>query len=309
MKFAGTALRWILTAGLLTIALKQAEPSEWIPVFARVSWLWFAGAALCMAGIVLINSFKWKILLDAQGCHPGFLRILYHYAVGYFFNSFITGTGDIKRAASMGAEQNNIPKVTASVLAERWTGVLGQLGLAFCTISAFTLKNQSIWPIAIGAAIVVFGLAAVYFWFENYDREIPVHSKGIVALISRIRSAMSVYKGKRRIWWICMALSFAGPLLLVVIHILLAKSLSIPGSAWAMLILIPTVSVFAQLPITINGFGLQDYFMIVLFKHTLMPAEALALSIAFHALRLGVGATGGLIFAFLPNLGLKHDQK
>jgi len=49
--------------------------------------------------------------------------------------------------------------------------------------------------------------------------------------------------------------------------------------------------------------GLQDYFMVTLLHGALGPGQAMALSMAFHALRLSVGASGGLLFVLTPDLG------
>ena len=308
MKFLWAIARWALTLGLLGLALYQAPLQEWIPQLRHMHPGWVLLSALSMAAIVCVNSWKWHILLKVQGMHPGYVRVLYHYAVGYFFNSFITGTGDIKRATDMGQEQNSMPQAMASVLAERWTGVIGQIGLACCTISMVLFHTLSVWPIAITAVCIVIVLFVVYMWFEKAPDPENVPPHGLLALIYRIRQAMAVYKGHRRIWWRCVAISFVGPSLLVLIHITLSRALGFAPNTMAMIIFIPTISVFAQLPITINGFGIQDYFMVTLFQDTFSPAQAMALSMAFHALRLCVGACGGILFALFPNCGLKDKN-
>ncbi|MBQ7568629.1 flippase-like domain-containing protein [bacterium] len=304
MKSYSGLARWLLTIGLLSWAFYQVPLSEWLPLIRHLHPAWVIAAGISMGAIVSINSWKWYILLRLQGLRPTYSSAIYHYAVGYFFNSFITGTGDIKRAADMGREQDALPQAIASVLAERWTGVIGQLGLAFCTVSVILFHNYQIWPVVCSALILVISLIAIYVWFENVKdstAEPPAH--GWRRWLHQVRVAMSVYKGHRRIWWWCLFLSLLGPLLLVLIHIELAYALSFQVSPLAMLLFIPTVSVFAQLPITINGFGLQDYFMVTLLQGTLTPAEALALSMVFHALRLSVGACGGVLYAVRPTQG------
>lgn len=308
MKFAGAILRWILTLGLLLCAFYQAPPKQWIPLFSGIHWTWLSAAIGAMASIVLVNTWKWHILLGTQGLKTSYSRALYHYAVGYFFNSFITGTGDIKRATDLGKENKAVAESLASVLAERWTGVIGQVGLAGCTLSVALLQTPAVWPIAVCSLLMVAMLAILYMWFEGAKHGRQPSGEGLWCWVYRVRLALSIYKGHRALWWTCLALSFVGPLLLVVIHICLAHALGIQVDYWAMLVFVPTVSVFSQLPVTINGFGLQDYFMITLFAGAFTPAEALAISMVFHALRLGVGTTGGLIYALAPRLGLSAEQ-
>ena len=302
MKRLGAVARWGLTIILLGLALRQVPLGEWLPQLGHLRLGWLLAAAFSMACIVGINAWKWHILLKVQRLKPRYSRVLYHYAVGYFFNSFVTGTGDIKRAADMGREQGSMPRAVASVLAERWTGVIGQMGLACCTVSAVLWHSLNVWPIVITAVLLVAALVAVYMWFEKTpERDFNASAPGWRTWLYRVRLAMSVYRGHRRTWWGCLGLSVIGPLLLVLIHLELAYALGYQPSAWAMLLLVPTISVFAQLPITINGFGIQDYFMVTLFQGTLTSAQALALSMVFHALRLCVGACGGLLFALNPS--------
>jgi len=310
MRSLGVAARWLVTAALLAVALYQAPPQQWLPVLSSVRWEWMAVAALLMAVIVVVNTWKWGLLLGVQGIRPGFLRLLYHYAVGYFFNSFITGTGDLKRATDLGREQAALPEAMASVLAERWTGVLGQVALASATIlAAFTQDPGALWPLTLTAGGLCAALVLGYLWFEDARPGSPRSPKGLAAWVHRLRLAVGAYRGQRRVWWSCLGLSLVGPLLLVLIHIVLAEALGVSAPARALLLFVPTVSVFAQLPITINGFGLQDYFMVTLLRGTLDPARAMALSLAFHALRLATGASGGLLYALVPSLGQAHAQR
>ncbi len=310
MKRVSLAARWLLTAALLTVALRQAPPQQWLPVLRQVQWDWMAVAALLMAVIVAINTWKWRLLLEVQGLRPGFARLLYHYAVGYFFNSFITGTGDLKRATDLGREQGALPQAMASVLAERWTGIIGQVALASTTIlAAFMNDPRALWPLTLTSGGLCAALVLGYLWFEDARPRTTRTPRGLAAWVHRLRLAVGAYRGQRGVWWSCLALSLAGPLLLVLIHVVLAVALGIHPPLLAMLLFVPTVSVFAQLPVTINGFGLQDYFMVTLLRGTLDPAQAMALSLLFHALRLATGASGGLLFVLTPNLGRPRERK
>jgi len=297
-------VRWLLTAGLLAVVLTQAPPDQWLPTLTRVRWAPLSLAGLMMAGIVLVNTWKWSLLLEVQGIRPGFLRLAYHYTVGYFFNSFLTGTGDLKRATDLGREQEALPQVMASVLAERWSGTVGQLALASVTLLVAFLRNpEALWPLTLASAGLCAALVLGYLWFESARPGGSRSGKGLMEWLHRLRLAVGAYRGQRRVWWGCLVLSLVAPLALVGIHVLLARALDLDAPLLALLLFVPTVSVFAQLPVTINGFGLQDWFMVTLLGETMTPAQAMALSMLFHALRLATGASGGVLYALAPNLG------
>jgi len=297
-------VRWALTIGLLALVLAQAPPEQWLPTLTRVRWTPLILAGLMMAGIVLVNTWKWSLLLEVQGVRPGFLRLTCHYTVGYFFNSFLTGTGDLKRATDLGREQEALPQVMASVLAERWSGTVGQVALASVTLLAAFLRNpEALWPLTLASAGLCAALVLGYLWFESARPQGSRSGKGLMEWLHRLRLAVGAYRGQRRVWWGCLVLSLVAPLALVGIHALLARALDLHPPLVALLLFVPTVSVFAQLPVTINGFGLQDWFMVTLLGETMTPAQAMALSMLFHALRLATGASGGVLYALAPNLG------
>jgi len=253
---------------------------------------------------VLVNTWKWSLLLEVQGVRPGFLRLAYHYTVGYFFNSFLTGTGDLKRATDLGREQEALPQVMASVLAERWSGTVGQVALASVTLLvAFLRDPEALWPLTLASAGLCTALVLGYLWFEGARPGGSRSGRGLMEWLHRLRLAVGAYRGQRKVWWGCLALSLVAPLALVGIHALLARALDLHPALLALLLFVPTVSVFAQLPVTINGFGLQDWFMVTLLGETMTPAQAMALSMLFHALRLATGASGGVLYALVPNLG------
>lgn len=301
---AAAILRWLLTAGLLALVLTQVPPDQWLPTLTRVHWLPLGLAGLTMAGIVLVNTWKWSLLLEVQGIRPGFARLAYHYAVGYFFNSFLTGTGDLKRATDLGREQEALPQVMASVLAERWSGTVGQVALASVTLlAAFLRAPEALWPLTLASAGLCAALVLGYLWFEGVRPGGRRSGTGFTEWLHRLRLAVGAYRGRRTVWWGCLVVSLVAPLALVGIHALLARALGLSPPLLPLLLFVPTVSVFAQLPVTINGFGLQDWFMVTLLGEAMTPAQAMALSMLFHALRLATGVGGGLLYALAPNLG------
>ncbi|MBQ7502817.1 flippase-like domain-containing protein, partial [bacterium] len=128
-------------------------------------------------------------------------------------------------------------------------------------------------------------------------------SNSFIKYLWNIQKAFTVYRSNRLFLISGLLLGFVGPITLVIVHFFLVKALGMQLSLTSLFFYIPTVSIFAQLPITVNGFGLQDYFMVQFLGSSLTPASALTLSIAFHAVRLGIGIIGGLFYISFPRLG------
>lgn len=303
-----TTGRWSLTALLLAVALYQAPPGQFARHFREIDPLWAGVAALMMVAIVLVATWKWSLLLAVHRVRPGFVRLLYYYAVGYFFNSFLTGSGDLKRAADLGAEQGRIPEVFASVLAERWTGVMGQLGLASATLLVASLRYPGLRPLLLVCAGLGVAAAGGYLWMENARPPRAPAAGGlffaVTSWIHGVRRALAVYRDHRGLVAWALLLSLAGPILLVLIHWALGRALHLDLPLLLLFFFVPTISVFAQLPVAVNGLGVQDVSMISLLGlGGIAGGVAMALSVAFHLLRLGVGGGGGVLYALAPELG------
>ncbi len=300
-KFAATLALFYLTFRLVGKPLAQ-WPLLIESLHISLSELAIALALLLLT--VLVNSGKWILTLKTPLRVPISLgRALYYYCVGYFFNSFITGSGDIKRAFDLGKESRRISQAWASVTLDRWSGVIGQLVVTFISLQMAANLVPALrflsWLCALGIVFLLIGFYAV--------ASLPLHHRPTAKLwltCWRLQRAFAAYKKRPLLLVACLLLSLISPLLLVAAHLALAKGLNIGVSAQTLFYYVPTVSVFAQMPITINGFGLQDYCMVSLLQNKMDSAQALTLSIAFHITRLATGALCGLVYSLLPNLGL-----
>lgn len=300
-KLAATLALFYLTFRLIDKPLTQ-WPSLIESLHLSLSQLAIALAMLLLT--VLVNSAKWILTLRIPFHIPISLsRTLYYYCVGYFFNSFITGSGDIKRAFDLGRESGRVSQAWASVMLDRWSGVIGQLALTFFSLQMAanlvpTLRFFS-WLCAIGIVFLLIGFYIV--------ASLPLHKRPTTKLwlaCWRLQRSFAAYKKRPWLLLTCLFLSLISPLLLVAAHFALAKGLNISVSAQALFYYIPAVSVFAQMPITVNGFGLQDYCMVSILQNQMDSVQAFTLSLAFHIARLATGAICGLIYSFFPNLGI-----
>ncbi|MGM9992652.1 MAG: lysylphosphatidylglycerol synthase transmembrane domain-containing protein [Candidatus Bruticola sp.] len=302
--WAATALRLTATLALIGFTLKLiGRPlKEWPSLIEsmHLSPAWLSIAFIILMATVVINSYKWLLTMQAQKMRISFFRAICGYCAGYFFNTFITGSGDIKRAIDSGHDSGHFSQAWASVMLDRWSGVIGQLLLAFISLQTAAQLAPALsflsWLCMLG---IVMLLAAFYIFSLLPLRQRPQGHKLRLACW-RIQRAFSLYKDNHRLLLICLFLSLISPALLVASHFALAKGLNIQVSCSALFYYIPAVSVFAQMPITINGFGLQDYCMVYTLKGQITSESALVLSMAFHIIRLAAGAACGIIYSIFP---------
>lgn len=308
LKRLASLSKYLITVIFLAVTFYTVDLSwrEWSQLLAEynIDFRYIAAALLGMTFIVAVNSWKWQIAMKAQNLRPDYLRVFYHYFAGYFFNAFITGTGDIKRAIDLGREQKNFPGVMASVIADRWSGVVGQLSLGLITLLLAFRRDSALGEILAASLLLVAGMFLAFFCIASLKApETDKISGSFVKYLWKVQKSFAAYRNNRLFLVSGLLLGFVGPLTLVIVHYFLVKALGLQLSLSGLFFYIPTVSIFAQLPITVNGFGLQDYFMVQFLSGSLTPAGALTLSIAFHAVRLGIGIIGGLFYIAFPRLG------
>ena len=253
------------TSRLLTFALKLSISAALIAYFlwnidlgkvlsallkVKIGYLLF-GLILYPLG-QLICAIKWHYVAKALGIHRGLKPMIRLYFIGMFFNHFLsTGIGgDITRGLylSPGAQSRRVAFL--SVIAERGIGVLAMMLLA--SIAMLSPVGAPLPPLLrygfpVASITFVAGL-----WF------LPLIVKNTR---SRLRSL--IYKDliilwkQPRIGLLALLYSITFHCILVVIHICIARALSLNISAAYHFITESLASLASLLP-SFSGIGVRD---------------------------------------------------
>lgn len=312
------ALQIACSVAFLCVALHQVSAHEVVallsgsggPGTTRLA-SWLVVAILVGVLAALVNTVKWWLLLRAAGARLSWGRVLYHYLCGYFFNTIFTGAGEVKRVLDAGRESGNTAAVASSVFVERWTGVMGQLTLSLVALLvACRMHEGLVWLTVLNLAGCA-GLAALFVALAVASRRAardtaPLRGwrggwQGALEAFGRVRGAPGVMAS-------AVALSFVVPSLGVVCHACLAAAL---GTGFGFLWVVPIATVFGQLPVSLNGLGVQEVAYVALFERTGMAgAQAMALSMLGHLVRLAVGGLGGIaLLTGAPLAGRAHIEE
>lgn len=302
------ALKIICSVAFLVVAFHQVSPREllhlllyghggagWSLFSPLVWWIWAAAAIglLC----ALVNTLKWWMLLRGAGIRMAWRRVFYHYLVGYFLNTILTGTGEVKRVVDVGRETGNTSAVLTSVFIERWTGVSAQLTLSLAAlIVASSIYSGLAWLVAFNAA-ACFMLFALYVALVVASRRSAAPQAPVSGRLQRMwATALVAFAETRKARGVMLGaavLSVIVPLLGVVFHACLGLAL---GTTLGFVWVVPIASVFGQMPVSINGLGVQEVAYLKLFQITgLTVEEAMGVSMLAHGVKLSVGALGGLL--------------
>jgi len=302
----------LFAAAVITLICRKADLSHvWISIrdAARLPILLCIPLSL---GTVAISGWRWQRLLRAFQITVPLWPLICIAQIGQFFVMFLPGpTGDdltrmlyISRLAP-----GRVAEACTTVLLDRCIGLASVLLLAALCIpwqwSVLATSPQTHW---LALAIVIAGggawLCGILFliaghptqqWFEKRLRSLPAHSWsdeitriwGLLcankATLARVIAAAIVTQ-----LLICLLFYLAG----------FAVGIRMPFLVW--LSFLPILLASAALPITVAGFGVREY-LLVLFLGVLGQVDsehALAASFVVFAMTLTVCLLGGILYIF-----------
>ncbi len=290
-------------------------------VFARVSWLWFAGAVLLAPSLVFMLSRRIQILLGAQQLHVPFLSLLRMTWAGQFFNTFLPGAtgGDFFKMFHIGQLTPHAhSKGAAAIVLDRLSAVVG---LAILTAAAFTIEPEPIQALArnsfafsgaAAAACAVLLVAAAALWLT---RSAWMRGGGRLARwIGKGREALGhlfAGLGNRVAFAKAVAWATATHTLSFSVVWALSRGLHLNLSYLQVLTMMPVVLFVVLLPLSINGHGLRELVMIGYFRFFRVGPDpvlaAVALSLTYVATDFITALPGGIIYLLLPRPDPSHE--
>ncbi|MCK4347822.1 MAG: flippase-like domain-containing protein [Thermoplasmatales archaeon] len=267
----------------------------------------FLGLALSITPVLIfLSSWKWQILLSAQGSRVSLGRLYALYLVGYFFNNVMPSNvgGDIIRAYELGRYTHKEAESFASVFLERFTGLTV---LIFLALIAFLIKVGSIGDarLTIVMGIVLAGYIGIFPFILDQRAFNLIYKKArvrilkeLMAKLQKVQSALMNYKGKNQALIFAMIISILFYMLAVVNVYLGCLAFGVQVSLAKLFIGVPIIMVISMLPISIGGIGLSEWAYFFIFT-TLGITGSLGLSVALlmRAKAVVCGLLGGLFYS------------
>ena len=268
-----------------------------------VNIFWLGAAYLVHLLDYPISTFRWKLLLDAQGIELPYRRLLGSYFVGTFFTTFLpTGIGgDMIRAYDTIRWSKTAVKPVMVIFVERLSGlfVLMAIAASILLFSGVEVKEASmlIWICA-----VFFVLIALFLLLLLWPPLARILSRifNLPGLrffrrwIKEMYEALHLYRHKgKHIGWVLLTATLLQ--VVVVLHYyLIGFALGIPVPLIFYFLIIPVISLILTLPITISGIGVRESAYVFFFSaYGVLNASALALawlSFGFVILTAVIGA-------------------
>lgn len=289
-------VRCLLGLGILVAILAGIDFDRLSRLWRPAVFLYLVSSVAILVAAQLVSAARWRILLLNDEVRWAFLARL--YLVGTFFSAFLPTSvgGDAVRIGALAREGISLRRSVASVLFDRFLGVLGMIPL-FATgallvagdpgllLSRLTLNASAAELVAISAVgLCVLAGSALFFRRRMRDKIIQFGDELRALAGSRFKLSLVVALGV-----VVQAMYVAAWAMLMP-----AARLEI---GWPVLLFaVPVVSIAAMLPVSIAGLGVREGVWIVLLGGTFAAADVVGFSLLYFVAFSFAGAVGGVLY-------------
>jgi uncharacterized protein (TIRG00374 family) len=294
---------------MLYLVLVIARPREILVVIGAASLPLLLLAFALHAFGFLFSAKRWKLILDQQGADFSQRQLLRSLLVGSFFNLFLPTRfgGDVVRVSDTRRIESGVTGSLAVVVYERMSGIVALL--AFALLSSL-IKIRFVREMPLLYVSLLVSLSGIFLLFLAW-KKVP---RGFLAglpcrrpWLRRLLDKLDAFHGiildfirhrslSRRVFFWAMLLQFN-----VVLHyFLIGQALGLQRIPLLdYFFAIPIMLFVLSFPVSINGLGVRDLFLVKLFTYYGYPAQfALAFSLLDLAFNVVLGIIGGLVYIF-----------
>lgn len=252
----------------------------------------------------LLSAYKWMLLLQAQGIKKRLSELHAIYYIGFFFNNFLPTSvgGDVIRIHKASRGMETSMTVIASVIAERVTGLVALLSLAFISFLINAAKGSDITTGRFGIFLTIILSSFFPFLillkllyqsrFKNNSIMSRMHNKFIVLI-----NHFSLYRSKPAALLASLLCSFIFHFLMITNIYLIGMAIGYPLDIVSLSFIVPVVSLVSMIPVTINGLGLKESTYITLFQLIGLGFESSMMIAFISRFFLAIGSVvGGMVY-------------
>jgi glycosyltransferase 2 family protein len=305
-RHAAVAFQIVVSLVLLGVLFRQFDWATVSATIAQVPPMLYAAAMLAVVIGQLLYAWRWQVVLGAMGMQVRYGEVVKQQLIGMFFGSLMPTAvgGDAAKVYYLGGSVGYV-NVGASVLVDRFLGILWLsflgAGLAW-TVDASTplleLNRNLLTAFAVGFAVLLTLIATLRV--ESLIPDLLRRGRWAVVAPSLENLLRGIQLGGCR----PQVLAVSGFVVAVYIALLsfvytgyLAASGQAPIDRAAIMNAVVSMSVFINVPITVNGIGLREQLHYLLFGEMGVPKEvSVSLSILMFSCAMLVSAAGWVVW-------------
>lgn len=309
-----TLMRVVISLSFIAFLLWSVR-DKWVEILEILknidTSLLVLGGALFIASLVIV-SWRLRSLLNAQGLKLRYKEAISLTFIGYFFNNFLPTAmgGDLVKAYYASKNTENKVGCFATVFMDRLVGIFSLFAIA--GVAALFAHSQAATGAMAKSIFGILGLLIVFFfllWNKLLARKIflPLFNIGsrfsfikrldIAGRLRRAYDTVNSFKDKKGLLLRMFAVSVIAQLVCFSAVYFWLKGMASPVPMRIVLMTMPLVAIICVLP-SINGLGIREYAMVLLFGSYAGKENAFALSLVWLFMLYVVSIIGGLNYAF-----------
>ena len=310
------ALQAVVTIGLLWLLFRSFNWPAFAAVIRRLSVGFVAGGFAAILAGQLLYAWRWQVVLRGMGFRLPYGEVLQQYLIGIFFGNLMPTAvgGDAAKVYYLGRKVGYV-EVGASVFVDRFLGFLwlSLLGASLAwTVGAPTSLLVLNRNLLTGAAATFAAILAIV-WLVPVERLIP-------GVLRRGRWGATAERLEQFARYVrvggCRPVTLAASAFVVGTTILLmslmyqqffAASGAITPPLAPVMNAVVSMSIFINIPISVNGIGLREQLHYLLFDSMGLPKEvSVSLSLLVFGYLLVLSLMGYLVWLRLQSRAEHH---
>lgn len=297
--------RIIVSLVLMVLALKSVDLGRILLILKSADVRLLLLAFFLNVLVTVFLTLRWEVLLKSQGLHVGFGRLCATYFTSLFFANILPTTigGDLVRAYYVWKDTAKRAVAVASVLVERLIGSFSLFAIALVAAGLVAgQKGSREFLLVVGLATLAL-LSCVWLFFNRrfvafLDKLVGSPSLfGLRVKGKRLYESMLTYLDKRRAALEVFLITLVLQVFVIFMWYAVGRALGFKIGLVAYFLYIPVIGVVNVLPLSINGWGLQEWSCVGLFMRAgLVRDEAMILSIVNHLIVVATSLIGWVTF-------------
>jgi uncharacterized protein (TIRG00374 family) len=302
-----------VSAALLTLLARHTDLRELWATVRTASVPWLAAGLAIYTLIIIVSTWRWRLLLHAQRIAVSSRRLFGIYLVAQFFNNFLPSNigGDVFRIADTARPAGSTTRAATVVLTDRILGVTGLTFVAACGATATkhfgdnpTIHSLPLWLwagfLCVLAAVVI-AVVAPRLIARLLQPLTIFHAEWIGKRIAEVTEALSRFRARPQALLGCFCGAVTVQLLFIAFYVTVAHALDVAIGPWDLAVIVPLSLVLQMLPVSINGFGVREATFSFFFVQLGLPiAAALAVSLVGTGLIMFFSLSGAVTYALRP---------
>ena len=289
------------TDGRRTTAVDARRETGFLTLFDRTNKALFVGTMVAFLIPLAFLAARWWLLLRGHGFEARFGQIFFITYAGSFFNNFLPGAvgGDLTKAILAASGEDRKAAIAGTVILDRLIGLAVMIVLAAACMTPYVGRfhdRRLVW--------LVYGLFGAMTLGSLLYFSPPVRRLiGLLPFQKTVAELDGVFRAvreKKALVGKAAGLSLASQVMWILLIYVLSRAMGVAGAdLWMFFIFEPIIFIVTALPISVGGWGVQEYIYKELFSGFggVDPNQAIALSVLYKLCQIVISVPGGLLFA------------